>query len=119
MSYCRWSSDDFACDLYCYQSGDGWITHVGTTRFVVDIPKLPSPVADLAAFLAACQRQSAALKDADSQPIGLPFDGQSFRDDCLEDFRERLLALRAAGYRFPDYVMETVDREMAEGAHGE
>ena len=27
MSYCRWSSDDFQCDIYCYCGGD-YIIHI-------------------------------------------------------------------------------------------
>jgi DNA repair photolyase len=32
MSYCRWSSDYFNCDLYCYESNSGYETHVAAYR---------------------------------------------------------------------------------------
>ena len=37
-------------------------------------------------------------------------------DPDLASFKARLLALRADGYRFPDYVLETVDGEIADEA---
>ena len=37
-------------------------------------------------------------------------------DGDLAGFRARLLALRAAGYRFPDHVLATVDAEIADEA---
>jgi hypothetical protein len=32
MSYCRWSSLNWKCDLYVYDSGGVWITHVAGRR---------------------------------------------------------------------------------------
>lgn len=89
MSYCRWSSDNFECDLYCYSDvNGGYTTHVAGRR-----------------------RQGDELV-----AIGLPHDGKTFNDATLEEFKERLLSLRAAGYSFPNYVLETVDAEIAEEA---
>jgi len=33
MSYCRWSSNNFNCDLYCYHSDWGFETHVAGGRY--------------------------------------------------------------------------------------
>ena len=30
MAYCRWSSEDYQCDLYCYESKEGYVTKVAT-----------------------------------------------------------------------------------------
>lgn len=38
--------------------------------------------------------------------------GIAFVDEDLVDFKARLLSLRAAGYRFPDHVLEMVDAEI-------
>jgi hypothetical protein len=74
LSYCRWSSDNFRCELYCYQDTcGGWTTHVAA---------------------------------------GLSHDSQKFSDPTLEAFRARLIVLREAGYRFPDWVLERVDAEI-------
>ena len=33
MSYCRWSTDNFKCDLYCYEDvNGGFTTHVASNR---------------------------------------------------------------------------------------
>ena len=44
MSYCRFSSDDWQCDVYVYADvAGGWTTHVAAVRFVFD-KELPPPV---------------------------------------------------------------------------
>src|SRR5687767_6611694 len=44
MSYCRWSTDDFQCDLYCYEDvSGGFTTHVAGRRKIWDAP-LPTQV---------------------------------------------------------------------------
>lgn len=41
MSYCRWSSNDFQCDLYCYEDiNGGWTTHIAGSKL---IPREPLP----------------------------------------------------------------------------
>lgn len=40
MSFCRWSSDDWACDVYAYESEEGFIIHVATAE-KAEIPFLP------------------------------------------------------------------------------
>ena len=34
MSYCRWSSDDFQCDVYVFGSDTGFETYVARGRYV-------------------------------------------------------------------------------------
>lgn len=122
MSYCRWSNEDFGCDLYCYESNDGWVTHVASQRIewtppeggtLFDLPKRD----DAAAFeewMTKHQARQDAFDAAPMHPIGGPFDGKTFTDATIEEFRERLLSLRAAGYQFGDYVLEEVDEEIAD-----
>lgn len=113
MSYCRWSSMDFACDLYCYESDEGYVTHVAANRVVGEVPHI-----DFNAAPEVMGEQIAAqhlyLKTAEHAPIGLPHDGETYTDGDLEDFQARLLQLREVGYIFPDYVLETIGEEMAE-----
>jgi hypothetical protein len=114
MSYCRWSSDNFRCDLYCYEdAGGGWTTHVAGARY--RDPRQARAIVHAESGKAALARAEAAKMD----PIGGPFDGQTFNDPTLEAFKARLLELRAAGYRFPDYVLEDVDAEIAEQDRGQ
>lgn len=118
MSYCRWSSDNYQCDLYCYESSLGYQTHVGSYRVVGDVPVLPEwgrlPEPEwVAQMVQKCAAQHAYLDIASRVPIGLPYDGESFSDTDLEGFLERLLDLRALGYRFPEYVLDVVREEIA------
>lgn len=122
MSYCRWSSDDFRCDLYCYEDvSGGWTTHVAASR-TVDDPPVAGEItgsmsdAEMATWLAAHKAQMAWLETAARRPVGGAHDGASFSDPTIEAFRARLTDLRVSGYRFPDYVIEAVDAEIAEGA---
>lgn len=124
MSYCRWSSDDFGCDLYCYESAEGYVTHVAGSRPVGDVPKVtawPPPGGDDPAAVAnwsqlivdEMQTQHAFLMKCERAPIGLAFDGETFTDRTLQDFHSRLVMLRANGYRFPDGVLQTILDEIA------
>ncbi len=119
MSYCRWSSDDFGCDLYCYGSDRGEETHVASRRIVGEIPKVgpfprgDAPKEEWEAFAARHKAQSEWLKTCEREPIGLAYDGESFLDHSPAEFLETLLMLRAAGYRFPDYVIEDAREEIS------
>lgn len=115
MSYCRWSSDDFGCDLYCYESGSGYTTHVAASRVVGDVPKVPD-LSEPKAFVAAMRAQTDFMMLAARVPIGLACDGITFNDPDLASFRARIVSLREMGYRCPDYVLERIDEEIAEGA---
>jgi len=120
MSYCRWSSDNFECDLYCYQSDDGYVTHVASKRVVGDVPPLPPwPIwsggdgaMHLNQWIVAVRAQHDYVDKAERIPIGLPYDGETFIDVTLGEFLARLLHLREAGYRFPDSVLDDVREEM-------
>lgn len=105
MSYCRFSTDNFECDLYCYQSDEGYRTHVATHRTKPGLvhPQMRSDET-LDEF---CRR----IDDATCE-IGLPYDGVSFTDETLEDFEARLRMLRDAGYRFPDRVFDEIREEI-------
>lgn len=117
MSYCRWSSMDYGCDLYCYESCDGdWVTHVAGNRCVGDVPHVDwGLLADnIEEFQSAHQRQHEFLETCGRENIGLPHDGMTFSDKTVEEFRDRLVQLRECGYRFPDEVFAWIDSEIAE-----
>lgn len=123
MSYCRWSTSDFQCDLYAYEDVDGgWTIHVASNR-VVGIPPhedwtllIKGGDAEAAAFWQQHAALDAWLETCEHAPIGLAYDGCTFRDYSRDGFKARLLLLREAGYHFPDYVIEHVDEEIAEAA---
>ncbi|SRR5258708_2167503 len=113
MSYCRWSSDNWKSDLYCYESvHGGWYTHVAGMRYVGEAPSIdwraaPS-IVDAAhkavrAFMENCERAS----------IGLPHDGETFVDTSVADFHARLLMLRQCGYHVPDHAIAEAESEIS------
>lgn len=121
MSYCRWSSDDWKCDLYCYEDFmGGWTTHVAG-RKAIGVPKeLPFPYGRpedkqaIQNWVKSHQEVMEYLKTAEYRTITLPHAGETFNDATLGDFKARLLQLRWLGYNFPDYVLEAVDEEIKE-----
>ena len=108
MSYCRWSTNDFQCDLYCYEDcSGGWTTHVAGLKRSPDWVKAPD-TKDVKTLEIWHQKSYV--------PIGKPYDGKSFNDPTLEDFKARLLSLREVGYIFPDRVLDLVDEEITDAA---
>jgi len=122
MSYCRFSSDDFKCDVYCYASCyGGYVTHVAGKRHVgaTPIPELPEFGTDEAsqqAWLAAYQAQRAWLDAAELKPIGLSLDGEDFHDDTAAAAADRLEQIRAAGYYVPQYAIDDLRSEADDDA---
>lgn len=119
MSYCRWSSDDFRCDLYCYQSSQGYTTHVAGNRIVGDVPHVDwesflDKRVSAKEFVVQHNAQMDFLLNAKREPIGLPEDGKSYDDPDLASFLERVLNLKKMGYQVPEYVTRTIVEEIAE-----
>lgn len=114
MSFCRWSSMDFNCDLYCYESETCYVTHVAASRVVGDIPKVDSSLfldnteENLQKFLVQQRAQFDFLDTAKREPIGLKYDGQTFYDN-KENFLKRLEVLREEGYNFPEITEEDLE----------
>lgn len=119
MSYCRWSDDDFQCNLYCYpQVGDSFVTHVASMRRVFK-KQLPPPISEsvddpdyMNKIFARHQRVMELCKTAEMVPIGLPCDGQIFVDITLEEFRTRVDKLLVMGYRAPRGLLDDIDTEI-------
>ena len=115
MSYCRWSSDDFSCDVYCYESSGGFETHVAGNRVIGDIPKIPSFISSHPdVWLKAHKAQMAFLDTCERKPIGLPCDGMAFTDPDLPSFLSRLESLKQMGYIVPDWVIKSVKQDIKE-----
>lgn len=126
MSYCRFSSDSFRCDLYVYADvTGGYTTHVAAYKYPDD-PDRPLELTftkenvDSGAWLESHQKLMAWLEANEDrmQPIGGPYAGESFNDATIEECKARLLMLREAGYRFPDYVLDKLDDEAADDVQG-
>lgn len=116
MAYCRFSSDDFRCDLYCYEDvHGGYTTHVAAVRVVYKDPLPPIvSIDDPVAWLARHERVKKLHSKASLVDITLPNAGESFHDATVEGFLDRLRYLRDIGYRFPSEVIEAVEGEVVE-----
>lgn len=120
--YCRWSTDDFQCDLYCYESEGGFETHVAANRIHWKIA-LPPP-ADFEFFkngnfkrgamrtpiqrLVEVMRLMNNEENFERKDIGLAYDGRTFVDKTPEEWHATLLLLKAAGYKFPYHLITDV-----------
>lgn len=119
MAYCRWSAG--SCDLCCYKSGEEYFTHVAGSRVVGKIPKVDDWLLlldgkHIKKFQAQREWQYHWLLTCKRKPIDGPHDNETFVDRTLEGFRDRLLTLRDAGYRFPQDVFDLVDAEIREAS---
>lgn len=123
MSYCRWSTDNFSCDIYAYEDcHGGWTIHVAGNRHIGDCPKIEWNRLDRGEisgeeFAAQAKAQYDWLETCERREIDLPHAGDTFHEPTIEAFKKRLLELRAIGYHFPDEVLTTVDEEIREAAH--
>ena len=114
MSYCRWSSMDYQCDLYVYDGADGIVIHVATHR-----PKYKRPLPTPVPLTPDTQEQYeeryaqvlALVEEADLEPIGGPFDGKSWYDLSHQEAIEVLQQLKATGYQFPESVIDKIREE--------
>ena len=118
MSYCRFSSERFQCDVYCYaDTSGGYTTHVAGRRRTEPAPEMD--LAKMAGSQAECDRYNAAMAEWEKLPlldIGLPHDGETFADPTLAALRERLVGLKALGYVVPESAFAAIDEEIAEGS---
>lgn len=102
MSYCRWSSDDYQCDVYVWPDIDGtWRTAVAGRRHVITEP-LP-PVVPFSDF--------EMIGNAELVDIGLPLDGDQYADATPGECAQRLLTIREAGYNVPQYAIDALLEE--------
>ena len=138
MSYCRFSSDGFQCDLYCYEGADGYYTHVASKRAKEKGPAL----SDYVRFLPPTKKDkqdpgSAAplwdektIKDyseavtvwqtrqeeltEDERYLYLDFEGagETFVTSTLEEFKEVVVEMITRGASVPEGVVEMIQGEI-------
>lgn len=120
MSYCRWSTDDYQCDLYIYEDTvGGWVTHVASRRvqYLRPLPPAVNPVHEWQAWL---ERYNIVQRLFDQSPkpaIGLPHDGESFRDESPGACADRVAYLLGLGYQAPAAVVGELRAEERERGH--
>lgn len=112
MSWCRFSSDNFRCDLYVYESDDGFAVHVASNRHMgplLEFPYLgdiPSDADGVARWTYLHQAATRPLEDCPTIPIGGPYDGQAFYALAPDELVETLEMLRDAGYLMPRTLID-------------
>ncbi len=115
MAYCRFSSDDFQCDVYCYEDvSGGWTTHVASKRVVFSEPlpaEVPFDEDHLQQWLERHQKIMNLLETATREPITLPHAGDTFNDPTAGAAADTLIALRMLGYNVPQYAIDTLLEE--------
>lgn len=117
MSYCRWSSMDFQCDVYCYEHvGDFVAVCIAKRRHDIEGIELPEPV-DIRKdgskpWLARYKAVREILETCELKEIGLEHDGKSFSFDTLDEAADFLEELKDLGYIMPDSAI----RQMRECA---
>jgi hypothetical protein len=124
MSYCRWSSDDYQCDVYVYEDvGGGWTTWVaGRTRRLREGVSFPPPVDSESDFAGWFERMRAVGRMVDSDHEGLLWDwvdlpdlpeGDHFNDATPGECADRLEWLRERGFSVPQYAIDALREESA------
>lgn len=115
MSYCRWSSNNFDCDLYCYESDCGYETHVAGLRVVGKVPPFPDSINDgKKEWMRKYEAHRTFMDTCKREKIGLPCDGKRFCDPDLKSFLKRVTDLKEMGYHVPRHVFTAIEREIKE-----
>ena len=113
MSYCRFSSDAYCCELYAYRTDEGFEIHVASNRRVYDEPPPTFPSDDMgASWICWHERVNAWLPSTRLEPINLSRDGQTLYADTIEDFRRQIASLIDEGYLAPDGLLQTIDDDI-------
>lgn len=125
MSYCRFSSMNWKCDIYAWEGASYTISVAGARRvgtwpdnMPFPMPKgFPSTELYIEAIKKWNQNHNHIMSIVGKLPlekIDLPHAGETFECHTLEEFRDKLIMLRETGYLFPDYVFDRIEEEMKE-----
>jgi hypothetical protein len=134
MSYCRWSSDDFKCDLYIYEHVGGfWALHVAGRRHVhtppptYEYPEEHKKYFDESKKYFDESKKSFSLTKEGSEAwlkweeennslvdIDLPHAGETFELSSPGEAADKAEELRALGYHVPQYAIDRLREEQQE-----
>lgn len=119
MSYCRWSNDDYQCDLYVFEDcGGWWQTYVaGRRRVLREGVEFPPPPTTPDEWV---ERHMAVSKIIADENEGVLWDwldlpdlpeGDSFRDATPGECADRLEWLRSKGFNVPQFAIDELRAE--------
>jgi hypothetical protein len=109
MSYCRWSSNNYTCDVYVFLGGDGWTIHVAQARYKFETPLPPTlNILEVGGneWLAREKERHRILDQTETVKIGLPYDGCTLIAATAGECAQQLEQLLAAGYVVPQDVID-------------
>ena len=119
MSYCRFSSDDFMCDVYVYETiHGGFQVHVAGNRLVYKEPippEVPIPEKnegpEFEAFVSRYRTMQRMRDEAEREYIDLPYAGDTFGFSSAGECANKLEELRTLGYNVPQYAIDALREE--------
>ncbi len=109
MSYCRFSTDDYQCDFYVFEACHGGFSlSLAKKRYILNnIPAVVS-MDNVEKWVDRHKLIMSMVKVANVIDIDLPYAGEMFSYDTIEELLVALIDFKAMGYRCPDYVIENV-----------
>lgn len=113
MSYCRFSCNDWASDVYVYATEHAFVTVVARFRYRFTEP-VPQAV-DPHDHVAAVNREVEVLRlldGAERVQIDDSEAGQTYCDDSPRQCLERLEGLKQRGFRVPEHALDALQLEI-------
>lgn len=118
MSYCRFSNDDYQCEVYCYEHVGGYFAvHVASNKPVFKDPlpeAVPFSMERMEEWVERRYKVMVMLETVERRPIGLPHDGETFAEPDAAACADRLESLKANGYNVPQYAIDALREEASE-----
>ncbi len=119
MSYCRFSSEGFTCDVYVYESATCYVCHVAGNRIKGKAPKYWWPDITEDEFTKAYAEYSTFMDNVEREPIDHEMAGETYEHNTPGEMATTLDTLRVEGLNIPPYVIMTLEEEQAELDRGE
>lgn len=123
MSYARFSTDDFRCDVYVYESDEGFVIHVATNRANITeeqyatLPPNPAGLVtneDIQVFIRRNNALSQLVSNAEHIPIEQALAGETFVLETPGEAADQLEELIKEGFRVPKTALSELREEQRE-----
>lgn len=113
MAYCRWSTDDFLCDLYIWDDVAGHTAVAVASRRVVYEEPLPEPIPWDVERIEEIYARQKVVRDLPQhyEDIELPHAGEILCVPTPAAAADLVAELRALGYCCPDGIEQALREE--------